>query len=655
MSLLVPGLFGWARRWLSEKLAAAGRDTYSVTHCRLALICASIFLLAFGVRLLHWQDRRLELTSRDTLRQNVARQYRREAMRMLTGGGILFPKDADPSNALIWLHPPGYCILMATVFKFYGESESVLRLIQIICDGFAAILAFLIAAEILALGAAYLAGTLVALSPHLAHYSLNLSPDSLAVLPILLAVYLLVRAIKQPGLIKLIAAGISLGLSFWLRSNALLLAPLFAIVMPLSAERATATRNLRWAITLVAATVITISPIIIRNWIVFHQFAPMSVPTGLNLIQGIAEFDEEGRFAMPRSDPEALQKDVEWHNRPEYARNLWSPDGIERDRARLARGLQVVRSNPRWFIGTMLRRAAFMLSYNDSQVRRWPFNTATIPVIRADPPFGHSLTQDEAQTVWFNSPAELAAGGSLISPQAEVSLSVDKNSLRVFGDDSGYDDQFASAPIGVQQKTDYVIRLSAKLELGNMAVKVTDEDRRIALASAIISESARSGRSRDPIESQSPVLIQMPFASGGRSAVRLVVSNNQADAVRPAVQLGSAEMLTFGKTPHLWTRYPRALLRGLQKNLFTTTRMRLLIAIGTILLALAGRPHALATLTAVPIYYLITHSPFSTEYRYILAIHYFLFMMAAVALFCFWMLLGQACALLEKLIKSKQR
>ncbi|HEX8090911.1 MAG TPA: hypothetical protein VF762_18770, partial [Blastocatellia bacterium] len=47
-----------------------------------------------------------------------------------------------------------------------------------------------------------------------------------------------------------------------------------------------------------------------------------------------------------------------------------------------------------------------------------------------------------------------------------------------------------------------------------------------------------------------------------------------------------------------------------------------------------GRGSALAALLAVPGYYLLAQSAFHTEYRYILAIHYFLFVAAAVAFYC---------------------
>jgi hypothetical protein len=93
-------------------------------------------------------------------------------------------------------------------------------------------------------------------------------------------------------------------------------------------------------------------------------------------------------------------------------------------------------------------------------------------------------------------------------------------------------------------------------------------------------------------------------------------------------------MFAIGPTPHLWTRYPRAIVRAIQKNLFKTERLLPLILIGVGLLAASRRGDTLVILLVVPCYYLLVHSAFHTEYRYILAIHYFLFVMAALTLYC---------------------
>jgi hypothetical protein len=69
--------------------------------------------------------------------------------------------------------------------------------------------------------------------------------------------------------------------------------------------------------------------------------------------------------------------------------------------------------------------------------------------------------------------------------------------------------------------------------------------------------------------------------------------------------------------------------------------MRTLIIIGIVLLALARRGRALALLLAVPVYYLVAQSPLHTEYRYVLALHYFLFVVAGATIYYASLSIGQ--------------
>jgi hypothetical protein len=639
-----------AARWLARTLASpqAGRLN-GKPRVHLVVICAVIFLSALGVRLLHQQADQAELFRKGTMMRGLIKPYWRRAERIIEEGTILFPREpADPGDARLLLHPPGYSILLAAVSRVFGNLKDLLKAVQIIqvfCDALSALLVFFIAAELLPLGVAIIAAMLVAISPHLAYYSLWLSPDSLAVLPILIAVYLVIRAIRRPRLSKIVASGMMLGLSCWLRSNGLLLAPFLAVLMPPLFEPG---KRWRYALTMAAAMMITISPITIRNWVVYHHFVPLTLASGINLIQGIAEYDRDGRFGMPLGDGEAKQKDIEWNNRPDYAEGLWKPDGIERDRVRFAHGLAVVRSNPGWFLGAMLRRAAFTLSYNDSRSHSWPFYTAIVPPLSTEPAFGHwPATTEGLQPAWSNSPDEALAEGFVTSPETEVSLAADGRALKVAGDNSDYGDQFVFAPIVVEKNTDYVLRLALTVRQGHAAVKITRADRRITLATAtpqMETEEERPAKKRsatrvaanegfDSTSDRAYSLIEMPFASGGETEVRLVLSNNQTAGARVITEVGKAELFALGPTPCVWTRYPRALVRVFEKSLFTTARMLPLIVIGILLMALAKRGRALLILLAVPVYFVCSHAAFSTEYRYVLAIHYFLFVMAAVALY----------------------
>lgn len=609
------------------------------------VVGALIFVVAFGTRFLYWQDSHAELLHKKPVYLGPATTfYYPQALAMLDSGGMLFPRQpVDGDDATLLAHPPGYSILILTLFKMFGEqgatpdltqTVTALHVLQTLSDAVAAIVVFLIAAELFSASVAMIAAMLVSLSPHFAFYSLLLSPDSLVVLPILLTIYLVIRAIRQPRLVYVIGAGVLVGLSCWLRANALLLAPLVALAVALQVERG---KRLRYALALIAATLITISPITIRNLVVFHHFIPLSVGAGVTLIEGLANVDEEGRFSLPHDDREVTESEAERFGRPDYGDDLFKPDGIQRDQARFRRGLEVVRAHPGWFLGVMLKRGLSMVRYNDFR-RQGPEMLTTAPSLSGSPNFGHELEDTNGRAaVWTSSASELLAEGSLLSPQAGISL--EGGALQISGDDAAYGGQFASALIPVRPNTDYVLRLALRPGQGSMDLKVGSTNPRVALT-VIPVLASRKVKSNDTADTAgepynrdrlSIRLLEVPFASANNTEVRLVFYNGAAGGA--VMKINRAEMFEVGPTPLQWTRPVRALIGPLQKNLFKTDRLRGLIMIGIILLALAWRWRALAVLLLVPAYYMGVQSALHTEYRYILAMHYFLFILAALSLY----------------------
>ena len=128
--------------------------------------------------------------------------------------------------------------------------------------------------------------------------------------------------------------------------------------------------------------------------------------------------------------------------------------------------------------------------------------------------------------------------------------------------------------------------------------------------------------------------VLLPFASGHRNEAVFVVSNNGSSPLPPVLEINKVAVYKVGATPHQWTRLVRPLVRGVQRNLFTTWRMLPLVMIGVALLAITGNTRGMLALLIVPLYYVVVHSVFHTEYRYILAIHYFLLVAAATTLYC---------------------
>lgn len=316
-----------------------------------------IFLVALGARLLVWQHNGSDIAQVMT---GLTAGYRDDARYLISGNWRLFLRGPEPpTNANILAHPPGYSIMMAAIFPLFGESDAAMRVVQLTCDALAAVMIFLLCLELLPKAVAVIAGLLVALSPQLAFNSLLLLPDSLSVLPVLLCVYLIVRASrKRSPVFSLGMAGACLGVSCWLRPNALLLPLFMAAFIPFFFPRG---QGLRRTLLFIGATLLFIAPITLRNLIVFERFIPLSLGSGVTFIEGIADYDEEKQTGLPKTDMEVLRWEAELSGRAEYAGSLYNPDGIERERERVARGLSAVRARPFWFLTVMLRRAASML------------------------------------------------------------------------------------------------------------------------------------------------------------------------------------------------------------------------------------------------------------------------------------------------------
>jgi hypothetical protein len=574
---------------------------------RKSLASLLIFLAAFGVRLLFLQDTRGEV---DKVQTVVVNDYKRVARLLREGGASSFFDSssplADPDNLG---HPPGYSILLAFVYGIFGEQDAPVQLLQITLDALCAVLIFLIAAEVLSAGAGLIAGLFAGLAPQFAWNSVLLLPDSLSVFPILLAVYLLAQTLRRPRLMKVLLAGALLGLSCWLRANALLLAPFVALASLLLFERKI---RARYSATLLAGAILVIAPLTIRNAIVFHHFIPLSLGAGQTFLEGIADYDREGRFGVPQTDMGIMKWEAENLQRPDYYGSLFNPDGIMRERLRLKRGLSIVASHPVWFAGVMLRRAASMLRLERART------------VSTEPPVSHRLEAEEAPA-YSTSPAEMKATAAL-APNAHASLSENGQSLELTGDDSKYGDEFASAPFELQPDTDYLFTIPAKILRGRMSINIKSD--RFTHAFAII----ETEEMKSP-EEQPEKVLRLTFVSRrSLERARLVISNAASQDANPTIRIGTANLYALGPASNTWTRIPRTLLNLLQK-LYLTAVMLPLSTLGLVLLIRARNFRPLILLLIVPAYYLCVQSATHTEYRYVLVIHYFLFALAALFIY----------------------
>jgi Dolichyl-phosphate-mannose-protein mannosyltransferase len=585
-----------------------GREE-SARRMKTMVLCLTIFAVAFGVRFLSWHDTRGEVWKVQTV---VAEDYRNTARILQQGGLRVFLSRQSPlADPNTLGHPPGYSIVQAIVFNLFGESDARVQVFQIACDALAAVILFLLVAGLLPRGVALTAGLLVALSPQFAWNSVLLLPDTLSVLPLLLAVYCLSRAGRRPKLLRLAIAGACVGLSCWLRANAMLLAPFLLLAVPLLFERG---RRLSSAAALLGGALLVIAPLTLRNAIVFGHFIPLSLGAGQTFLEGIADYDTEKRFGIPETDMGIMRMEAEMYNRPDYYGTLFNPDGIKRERLRLAQGFRIALSHPLWFSGVMARRGASMLRLE------------RVRLTSTEPPVTHSLLlTDESAPVWAQSPAQLLSGATERSAQAHLELSPDAQWLRLVGDDSRYGVQLSSAPTGIHQDTDYVLLIPVRVERGRASLSV--EGKGHVYGSAFVETMEGKLPEEQPVR-----LIQLPFVSGSDAElIQIRIANGASKPDSPILHVGSVKLYELGPASYLWTRYPRTVLRAAQR-LFLTAVILPLNIIGIVLLVRARRYRALLILLIVPAYFVCVQSATHTEYRYVLAVHYFLFVMTAVTL-----------------------
>ncbi len=556
------------------------------------LACTAIFLLAFGVRVLSWHDTRLEVGKVQTV---VAADYKHVAQLLRDGGIRSFFSSASPLTDLNTMgHPPGYSILLALTYRLFGESDTAVQFVQIIADALAAIVVLLIIAELFPFSAAVIAGLLAALSPQLAWNSVLLLPDSIFVLPILIAILLLARAFKKPRLLNFIIIGALIGVSCWLRANAMLLALFVAAAVPLlmwakkDANKMIATRPQdagapidaslnasvwRFTLAVIAGTLLIVLPLTIRNTIVFHRFIPLSLGAGQTLLEGIADYDPQGRFGVPPTDMGIMKQESEMYQRPDYYGTLFNPDGVERERERLSRGFAIIRSHPVWFAGVMAKRASMMMRLERS--RR----------ISTQPAISHTMT------------AEIAP------------ITIEPSQL--------------SSPLELKPNEDYIIEIPVTIDRGRLRLSIIDNQGR-QLSTAVVDAIESNVGSKSTLSR-----VQLPFVATS-SPVRIVLSNEPSDVPVPIATVGAPKIFELGPARFLWTRYPRFVIHAIQK-IFITAVMLPLAIIGLLMVIFQKKSAAMVILSVVPIYFFTVQSIVHTEYRCVLAVVYFLFAFAAVA------------------------
>jgi hypothetical protein len=110
----------------------------------------------------------------------------------------------------------------------------------------------------------------------------------------------------------------------------------------------------------------------------------------------------------------------------------------------------------------------------------------------------------------------------------------------------------------------------------------------------------RQANAADASVARPEVTVEMPFASGNVTELCLMLSMNDPLSIKPRLRVGGVELFEVAPTPYQWTCFPRAVLRGIQKNVFKTWVIRVLALSGVAVLVMIRQAGPLAFVLAVP-------------------------------------------------------
>ena len=325
-------------------------------------ILFALLLIAISVRVLTLQFMRAHLNDPAWFQVGSYAKFDRQARDILDGRQKLFWID-DATRTDLVQYPPAFPALVALIYKVTGEHSAYSS--QLVLWAADLVLSLLLIAGIAfsAFGwrAAIASGFLVALSPLFAMYGAYPSADAPTTWFVLGGNWLLLLALQRRNVRLALGAGALLGIACWLRVNPLYLCVGWAFAL-FVLVRGTWPLKLKMSAAALLATVVVISPIVIRNYLVFPDFTPTGGTIGGSLWEGLGETEFGRQHGFLFGDDKLIEYErVKMGWPADRTLDLQWPDGIRRDHELTRESLAFIRQHPVWYSGVMLGRMWGML------------------------------------------------------------------------------------------------------------------------------------------------------------------------------------------------------------------------------------------------------------------------------------------------------
>ena len=324
---------------------------------RRLLLLLGAFILTFCVRVLTFQFMRAHLNDPGWFQVGSYAKFDTQARAILDGQQNLFWID-DPARTDLPQYPPAFPPVVALIYKVSGDrSAYAVQSVQWIADLF---ITFALVTGITVAAFGWRAGIfgsfVFAFSPVFAMYGAYPSADAPCTWFLLGGCWLLVLAAKRTSVWLALGAGVLLGIACWFRISPLYLCAGWAFVL-LVCTRAAWRRRFAMATAALLGTALVISPIMIRNYLVFPEFSATGGTGGSNLWEGLGETELGRQHGFVYGDDKMLELERIKMGLPAdtYLDTQW-PDGLRRNRQRTREALAFIRQHPVWYASVMLGR-----------------------------------------------------------------------------------------------------------------------------------------------------------------------------------------------------------------------------------------------------------------------------------------------------------
>ena len=324
---------------------------------RVLLLLLGAFILTFCVRVLTFQFMRAHLNDPAWFQVGSNKKFDVQAQALLDGEQNLFWID-DPTRTDLAQYPPAYPPVVALIYKATGDrSPYAVQSVQWIAD-LVVTFVLIIGITVTAFGwrAGICASFVFAFSPVFAMYGAYPSADVPCTWFVLGGCWLLVLAAQRTSVWLALGAGVLLGIACWFRVNPLYLCLGWAFAL-FVVTRAAWRRRLALATASLLGTVLVVSPIMIRNYLVFPEFSATGGTVGSNLWEGLGETELGRQHGFVFGDDKMLELERVKMGLPAdaYLDTQW-PDGIRRNQQRTSEAVAFIRQHPVWYAGVMLGR-----------------------------------------------------------------------------------------------------------------------------------------------------------------------------------------------------------------------------------------------------------------------------------------------------------